>query len=95
MCNYKIEMTDSDDFDQDVMVPFNDDIGAHRSYITWWDNTYLGVVFTLDYPRGNPKPWRQSAREDHETSKDPSDGDKSDHEDKREEEGELKDIDDD
>lgn len=70
----EIDITDSNGSDQDIATNYRDDSGAHRWYITWWGRTYPGDIFPIDYPRGNPKPWRQSGdREGSDTSEEGSD----------------------
>ncbi|XP_059064393.1 uncharacterized protein LOC131856569 [Cryptomeria japonica] len=68
-----IDITDIDRSNQDIVIDCRDDVGMHRSYITWWRRTYPRAIFRVDFPGGNPEPWRQTDREGSDTSKEGSD----------------------
>lgn len=67
----EIDITDSDGSNQDITTDYRDDVGAHRWYITWWGKTYPRAIFLVEFPRGNPGPWRHVGdEEDPDTSED-------------------------
>lgn len=68
-----IDIIDSDGLDWDIAMDYRDDVGVYQWCITWWGRMYLGAIFPTNFPRGNPRPWRQIGdKEEPNTSKGPS-----------------------
>ncbi|XP_057842351.2 histone H2A.Z-specific chaperone CHZ1-like [Cryptomeria japonica] len=51
---------DLDGSHQDIAIDYRDDVGMQQQYITWWGRTYPRPIFLADFPRGNPRPQRQT-----------------------------------
>lgn len=78
----EIDIIDSYGSNWDIVIDYRDDVGAHQWYITWWGRTYLRVIFSIDFPRGNPRLWRYMGdKEDPDTSKDLGEEDRDDQDD--------------
>lgn len=60
----EVDIIDSDGSNWDIVTKYKDDVGSHWRYITWWGRTHPWAILLIDFPTGNPGPWRHAGGEE-------------------------------